>query len=48
MPAIGSSKILIMATHGFEEAELLKPLQALKAKGATVQVAAPEAGEIKG
>jgi len=48
MPALGSSKILIMATHGFEEAELLKPLQALKAKGATVQVAAPEAGEIKG
>ena len=48
MPAIGSSKILIMATHGFEESELLKPLEALKAKGATVHVAAPEAGEIKG
>jgi len=48
MPAIGSSKILIMATHGFEESDLLKPLEALKAKGATVRVAAPEAGEIKG
>ncbi len=48
MPAIGSSKILIMATHGFEESELLKPLEALKAKGATVHVAAPEAGEITG
>jgi len=48
MPEIGSSKILIMATHGFEESELLKPLEALKAKGATVHVAAPGAGEIKG
>ena len=35
MPAIANSKILIMATHGFEESELLKPLEELKAKGAT-------------
>lgn len=37
-----------MATHGFEESELVKPLQQLKAKGAKVDVAAPEAGTIKG
>ena len=48
MPAINDSRILIMATHGFEESELVKPLEQLKAKGARVDVAAPEAGEIKG
>ena len=39
MPAIANSKILIMATHGFEESELLKPLEELKANGATMHVA---------
>ena len=48
MPAIANSKILIMATHGFEESELFKPLEELKARGAMVQLAAPEAGRIKG
>jgi protease I len=48
MPSITDSRILIMATHGFEESELIKPLEQLKAKGAKVDVAAPEAGEIKG
>lgn len=48
MPAIGRSRILIMATHGFEESELIRPLNELRAKGAKVDVAAPESGEIKG
>ena len=48
MPAIADSRILIIATHGFEESELIKPLNDLIAKGAKVDVAAPEAGEIKG
>jgi protease I len=48
MTSINDSRILIMATHGFEESELVGPLQQLKAKGAKVDVAAPEAGEIKG
>ena len=48
MPAIADSRILIIATHGFEETELIKPLNDLIAKGAKVDVAAPEAGEIKG
>ena len=47
MPAIANSKILIMATHGFEESELFKPLEELKARGDTLRVAAPEAGEIR-
>ena len=48
MPAIADSRILIMATHGFEESELLKPLEQLRAKGAKVEIAAPERGQIKG
>lgn len=48
MPAIADSRILIIATHGFEESELIKPLNDFSAKGAKVDVAAPEAGEIKG
>lgn len=48
MPAITDSRILIIATHGFEELELIKPLNDFSAKGAKVDVAAPEAGEIKG
>jgi len=29
MPAIANSKLLIMATHGFEESEFFKPLEEL-------------------
>ena len=48
MPAIDKSRILIMATNGFEQSELEKPLEQLRAKGAKVEVAAPQAGEIMG
>jgi protease I len=48
MPSINQSRILIMATHGFEQSELVKPLEQLRAKGAKVEVAAPETGQIKG
>ncbi len=48
MPSIAKSRILIMATHGFEQSELVKPMELLKAKGAKVDVAAPEAGDIRG
>ena len=41
-------KIAIMATHGFEEVELTKPMEALKAAGAEVEIVAPEEGEIQG
>ena len=33
MPAIEKSRILIMATDGFEQSELEKPLEQLRAKG---------------
>jgi len=41
-------KIAILATDGFEEDELLKPLHALEAAGAQVDVVSPAAGWIKG
>jgi protease I len=48
MPSISKSRILVMATDGFEQSELMKPLEQLKAKGARVDVAAPQAGKIRG
>lgn len=41
-------KILIMATDGFEQSELMKPLQDLRDAGATVEIAAPKSGKITG
>ena len=41
MPAIKEAKILILATDGFEESELMVPLEKLRAQGAAVHVAAP-------
>jgi protease I len=48
MPRISDAKVLIMATDGFEQSELFVPLDKLRAAGATVQVASPKKGEIKG
>ena len=48
MPAIRDAKILILATHGFEQSELEKPRDALKAAGATVHVASLDGKPIKG
>jgi protease I len=48
MPTIREAKILIMATDGFEQSELLVPLQKLREAGATVQVAAPKGPAIRG
>lgn len=47
MPRIEDSKILIIATDGFEESELTVPLEKLKEAGATVEVASPKGGAIK-
>lgn len=41
-------RVLILATHGFEQSELEIPRDRLKAAGATVDVVSPEKGEIKG
>lgn len=52
MPDIRQAKILIMATDGFEQSELMVPQQKLSEAGATVEIAAPKSrmnpGEIRG
>jgi protease I len=49
MPAqLDGKRIIILATHGFEQSELEVPLKKLKDAGAHVDVVSPEAGEIKG
>src|SRR5262245_49618965 len=45
---LSNKKILILATHGFEQAELEVPRDRLKEAGATVHVVSPEKGEIRG
>lgn len=51
MTDISHARILILATDGFEQSELLVPLKALRDKGANVTVAAPaktqESGKIR-
>jgi protease I len=42
MPDIKQAKILIMATDGFEQSELMVPQEKLTDAGATVEVAAPK------
>ena len=46
-PLSGTS-IAILATDGFEQAELTKPKAALEEAGATVHVVSPESGSIRG
>jgi protease I len=40
--------IAVLATDGFEQAELEKPVEALKAEGAKVEVVSPKSGQIQG
>ncbi len=48
MPAINESKILILATHGFEQSELEAPRDKLSSTGATVHLATPGGEDIRG
>jgi protease I len=48
MPEISKAKVVILATHGFEQSELLVPQRKLKDAGADVIVVSPERGEIRG
>lgn len=48
MPEISKAKVVILATHGFEQSELMVPQQQLKAAGAQVDVVSPERGQIRG
>jgi len=43
-----SKKVLILATDGFEQAELTDPKKALEDAGIETTVASPKSGEIKG
>jgi protease I len=45
---LDGKRILILATNGFEQAELEVPRDKLKAAGAKVDVVSPEKGEITG
>lgn len=47
-PKLSSRRILIVATDGFEQSELEVPKKQLAALGATVDVASPKRGSIKG
>jgi protease I len=48
MPRIADSKILIVATDGFEDSELLETRRLLDSKGASTTLASPELKEITG
>ena len=41
-------KVAVLATDGFEQSELDKPVEALKAAGASVEIVSPKAGQIQG
>ncbi|PLR27912.1 protease [Caulobacter zeae] len=41
-------KVAVLATDGFEQSELEKPVEALKAAGAQVEVVSPKGGQIQG
>jgi protease I len=41
-------KVAVLATDGFEQSELEKPIEALKAAGAQVQIVSPKGGQIQG
>jgi protease I len=45
---LSGRKIAVLATDGFEQSELEKPVEALKSAGATVEVVSPKAGAIQG
>jgi protease I len=46
--SLKGKNVAIVATDGFEQSELTKPLDALRAAGATVHVIAPKDGRIQG
>lgn len=48
MQGIQGKRIAVLATDGFEQSELEKPVAHLREAGATVHVVSPRAGEIRG
>ena len=47
-PSLNGKTIAVLATDGFEQVELTKPVEALRAAGATVEIVAPKSGAIQG
>jgi protease I len=45
---LAGKRIAVLATHGFEQSELVQPRQALEQAGARVEVVSPETGAIRG
>jgi protease I len=45
---LSGRKVAVLATDGFEQVELTKPVEALKAEGAQVEIVAPKGGQIQG
>ncbi len=41
-------RVAVLATDGFEQVELEKPVEALRAEGARVEIVSPRAGRIQG
>lgn len=48
MGRLNGKRVAILASHGFEQSELLEPLKALRESGADVDVVSPEDGPIQG
>ncbi len=48
MEKLNGKRVAILATDGYEQSELLKPLEALKNAGATVHIVSLKPGQIKG
>lgn len=48
MAKLEGKKVAVLATDGFEQVELTKPVEALKAAGAQVEVISPRSGQIQG
>ena len=46
--SLAGKKIAVLATDGFEQVELTKPVEALRAAGAEVDIVSLKAGEIQG
>jgi protease I len=45
---LNGRKVAVLATDGFEQVELVKPVEGLRAAGAEVEVVAPKSGRIQG
>ncbi|HLS81518.1 MAG TPA: type 1 glutamine amidotransferase domain-containing protein [Steroidobacter sp.] len=48
MPEISNARVMILATHGFEQSELEVPQRRLREAGAQVDVVSPQRGQIRG